>query len=193
MNREEMLKELKTIDLRAIPTVVTMDMGLQYDYATSEGAGAGFGGMGDWPAHMFNPIQNEQWHMIRKAIKENALAVSDLKGTGLDDFLGNVKTISDEDKIIPSKVLEELLTLPEDHADAFFCMFDAGLWYDKYADKPEFFTSEKELKEAFIKRYVDDLARWEEMDDEELMDWYNRLHDEMEEFTIYTYDLEEQG
>ena len=97
MNREEMLKELKTIDLRAIPTVVTMDMGLQYDYATSEGAGTGFGGMGDWPAHMFNPIQNEQWHMIRKAIKENALAVSDLKGTGLDDFLGNVKTISDED------------------------------------------------------------------------------------------------
>lgn len=30
MNREEMLKELKTIDLRAIPTVATMDVGLQY-------------------------------------------------------------------------------------------------------------------------------------------------------------------
>ena len=46
MNREEMLKELKTIDLRAIPTVATMDMGLQYDYATSEGAGTSFGGNG---------------------------------------------------------------------------------------------------------------------------------------------------
>ena len=192
MNREEMLKELKTIDLRAIPTVATMDMGLQYDYATAEGAGTGFGGMGDWPAHMFNPIAKEQWLTIRKAIKENALAVSDLEGTGLDSFLGNVKTISNEEKIIPSEVLEGLLILPEDHADAFFCMFDAGLWYDKYADKPEFFTSEKELKEAFINRYVDDLTRWEEMDDEELIDWYNRLHDEMEEFTIYTYDPEEQ-
>ena len=115
MNREEMLKELKTIDLRAIPTVVTMDMGLQYDYATSEGAGTGFGGMGDWPAHMFNPIQNEQWHMIRKAIKENALAVSDLKGTGLDDFLGNVKTISDEDKIIPSEVLTDWYNRIKNH------------------------------------------------------------------------------
>lgn len=192
MNREEMLKELKDIDLRAVPTVATMDMGLQYDYATSEGAGTGFGGMGDWPAYMFNSIAKEQWLKIRKAIKENTLAVSDLKGTGLDDFLGNVKTISDKDKVIPSEVLEGLLTLPEDHADAFFCMFDAGQWYDKYADKPEFFTSENELKEAFIKQYVDDLTRWEEMDDEELTDWYNRLHDEMEEFTIYTYDPEEQ-
>ena len=71
-------------------------------------------------------------------------------------------------------------------------MFDAGQWYDQYADKPEFFTSEKELKEAFRNRYVDDLTPWEDMNDEELADWYNRLHDEMEEFTICTYDPEEQ-
>ena len=52
MPRKEMIEYLKTIDVRAKPTIITDDMGLQYDYVTAEGAGTGFGGMGDWPVHM---------------------------------------------------------------------------------------------------------------------------------------------
>ena len=93
VNREEMIKELKSIDLRAIPTVATMDMGLQYDFITSEGTGTGFGGMGDWPAHMFRPKDLKLWQKIREDIKNNKLAVTDLEDTGLDVFLENVNTI----------------------------------------------------------------------------------------------------
>lgn len=188
MTREELLKELKSIDLHAMPTVVTMDMGLQYDYATSEGAGTGFGGMGDWPAYMFESIEKEKWIRIRARIKDNTLMAEDLKGTGLDVLLDKVHSINYE--IVPSEVLKGLLDLPEELTGSYFCFFDAGQWFDQYAEKPMFFTSDKELKEEFISRFVDDLTKWEEMDDDELKNWYERLQDEMSDFAIYTCDPE---
>ncbi len=185
MNREEMIGELKKTDLRAIPTVITMDMGLEYDYATTEGAGSGFGGMGNWPMHMFGPIEKEQWMKIREAINDKTLEISDLKGTGLVGFLVQVKTINYE--INPTEILKGLTSLPEDQTNVFYCFFDTGLWYDG-TEKPEFYTSEKELKEKFIDHYVSDLTRWEEMNDDELKHWYGRLQNEMEVLPICTYD-----
>lgn len=189
LNREKMLTELKNIDLRAIPTVATMDMGLQYDYATSEGAGTGFGGMGDWPAHKFMPIRKERWLRIREGKKNNSLTAADLEGTGLDIFLEKFNTINYE--VIPSEALKGLLNLSEELSGPFYCFFDDGLWYDEHAERPVFFTSEKELKAEFISRFVDDLTKWEEMDDEELTQWYERLQDEMAEFAVCVYDSEE--
>ncbi len=190
MTRDELLKELKSIDLHAIPTVATMDMGLQYDYATSEGAGTGFGGMGDWPAYMFEPIEKEKWSGIRESIRNNTLTVENLEGTGLDEFLSKVSTIDYE--IVPSEVLKGLLDLPEDLTEPYYCFFDAGQWYDQYAEKPVFLTSERELKEAFISSFVNDLTRWEDMNDDELKEWYDRLQDEMAEFAIYSFDPKEE-
>ena len=177
MTREELLKELKSIDLHAIPTVATMDMGFQYDYAISEGAGTGFGGMGDWPAYMFEPVEKELWLSIRESIRNSTLTMDDLEGTGLDGLLGKVNSINYE--IVPSEVLKGLLDLPEDLAEPYYCFFDAGQWYDQHAEKPIFFTSEKELKDEFISRFVDDLTRWEDMDDDELKEWYERLRDSL--------------
>lgn len=133
MTREEMLSELKAINLHAVPTVATMDMGIQYDYATSEGAGTGFGGMGSWPAHMFSPIGEERWLKIRKEIKNHSLLVEDLEGTGLDVFLGKVNPVKGE--TIPSDVLQSLLVLPEKLTKPFYCFFDDGIWYDEWAEK----------------------------------------------------------
>ena len=51
MNRDELLKQLHNIRVAAQPTVITPDMGLRYEYVTSEGYGEGFGNMGDWPVY----------------------------------------------------------------------------------------------------------------------------------------------
>lgn len=189
MTREQMMiEELKSLDLRAIPTVVTMDMGLQYDYATSEGAGSGFGGMGNWPIHLFNPINGKQWLSIRECIRNKTIALEHLKNTGLDVFFQSIPTLGEE--VVLSEVLEDLLNLPENLINKYYCLFDTGIWYAK-GDNPVFFTSEYQLKDAFIVRYVNDLTRWEDMDDEELVGWYNRIHDEMTELPVYTYEPEE--
>lgn len=57
--------------------------------------------------------------------------------------------------------------------------------------KPLFFESEEELKVEFADRYVDDIKRWDEMDDDELTGWYNRLQDDMSDFAICVYDSKE--
>lgn len=58
MTRNEMLRVLKNVEFCAIPTVATFDMGLQYDYVTSNGAGTGFGGMGSWPIYEISSVNN---------------------------------------------------------------------------------------------------------------------------------------
>ena len=189
MTREQMIEELKSLDLRAIPTIVTMDMGLQYDYATSEGAGSGFGGMGNWPAHVFNPFNEKQWLSIREAIRNKTIALEHLKNTGLDVFVQSIPTLGEE--LVLSEVLEDLLSLPENLINKYYCLFDTGIWYAK-GDNPIFFTSEKQLKDAFIDRYVNDLTRWEDMDEEELVGWHDRIHNEMAELSVYTYEHEEK-
>ena len=187
MTRDQMINELKLLDLHAIPTVATMDMGLQYDYATAEGAGTGFGGMGNWPAHKFNCVSGEQWSVIRKGIKNKNLILEQLKGSGLDAFVREIQTLDEE--IVLSEVFEDILNLPEKPIGDYYCLFDTGVWYAK-GDNPSFFSSEESLKEAFVDRYVDDLTYWEDMDEDELTSWYERIQDEMAEFPLYTYDPE---
>ncbi len=181
-----MIAELKSIDLRAVATVATFDMGLQYDYITSEGAGTGFGDMGGWPAHILRPIGAEQWHRIRNAIKESALSYEDLEGTDLAPFVDNIHSMKELDI---NEALEGILELPEDINEAFYCFYDTGTWYDSL-EKPMFFTSEAEVKEEFISHYVGGIEPWEDMTDEEIENWYERLNDDLQSFGFVAYDDE---
>lgn len=183
MSREEMINLLRKIDVCARPTIATEDMGLQYDYATSEGAGTGFGGMGDWPVHLFNPIKPEEWSQIRSAIQRGSLSEQNLKGTELMAFYDGIHTLQ---PIVLSELFKGLLTLPDSLTQSFYCLYDRGKWYDRL-DNPRFFLSEQEVKEAFKREYVFDITPWETMTDDELEEWVDRVQTEMSEFPVYTY------
>ena len=187
MSREEMINSLRKIDVCARPTVATEDMGLQYDYATSEGAGTGFGGMGDWPVHLFHPIIADKWNRIRLAIKNGLLSEEHLRGTELFAFVENINTMG---PLVLSEVLHDLLTLPEVLEHPFYCFFDQGKWYTQM-DNPRFYLTEQEAKRAFISEYVFDVKSWENMDDDEIKKWYDLVHGKMSEFPAYSYDVDE--
>ncbi len=185
MTREQMLNELKKIDLRAIATVATEDMGIQYDYANSEGSGTGFGGMGSWPAHIIRKMDGEKWKAIRSAIKESRLQEEDLEGTDLSPF---VDDISSRKGFELSDALSGLMELPDVVDAPIYCLYDQGMWYE-HTDKPQFFVDEAAFKKAFADAYVDFIRPWEDMGDEELEYWYDRLQDDLEEFDYVTYDM----
>ena len=83
MKRDEMLNKLHSIRVGAQPTVITNDMGLQYEYVTKEGHGEGFGNMGAWPTYRLENISTEVLNRIKKKIQTRALVEEDLQGTDL--------------------------------------------------------------------------------------------------------------
>ena len=93
MKREEMIAKLKSAVIRVIPVLITMDMGLQYDYVTAEDAGTGFGGMGSWPVHLFYFMELEKWRQLRSAIQDGSLSDEHLKGTELAAFIDSISTM----------------------------------------------------------------------------------------------------
>ncbi len=59
MTREEMLAKLKVIEPTACPTVMTYDMGLQFEIMNSTGASTNLGNIGDWPLWKFPRLTEE--------------------------------------------------------------------------------------------------------------------------------------
>ena len=60
---------------------------------------------------------------------------------------------------------------------AFYCLFDA----ESGEEAPQFFPSLEALEEAFAQRYCTSLTPWEDMSDEEMDEWIDRLSDDLEE------------
>ena len=173
MTREEMISALRAAGVRAIPTVATYDMGLQYEYITPEGAGTGFGGMGQWPLWKFSAIPVEQWMQIKQSLDDETLSIEGLDGTGLDGLFDAIYTF---DKLDPSDVFAELSDI-DASAGTFYCLFDAGMMY---CERPQFYATQEEAIKAFAGAYCNDVESWDGMDDDELTEWYGKLSDELD-------------
>lgn len=68
MTREEMIKKLENAAFCAVPVMMTMDMGVQYDFITPEGAGSLFGTLGEWPAYCVQVVEESKWRRIREKV-----------------------------------------------------------------------------------------------------------------------------
>lgn len=187
MKRDEYLEKLKSVSFCALPTVATMDMGLEYDYVCEEGAGTGFGGMGSWPAYMISGIETSRWTRIKKKVEEKELSQNDLEGTELGIFIesifenyygGQIRELEIND------LLHNLIILPDILPETIYILFDmGGVGYEGH--RPEFYISEDEMKEAFKSQYCSYFQAWEDMDDEELELWYSRLDTEFDSFPCF--------
>ena len=140
MNRSEMISHLSQIGLRAVPTVMTYDMGLQYDYITTRGAGTSFGGMGRWPLWHFSAMDKAKWDAIVSHIKEDCLTHHDLLGTEFELFVDNVALLG-EDTVDYVRFFSGLLDMKWPVKD-FYCLYDNGIWYDSRSSIPIFKSSE---------------------------------------------------
>ena len=152
MKRDEMLNKLHSIRVGAQPTVITNDMGLQYEYVTKEGHGEGFGNMGAWPTYRLENISTEVLNRIKKKIQTRALVEEDLQGTDLYLFYRQVFDIPRPESYIPeiNDFFENLLSVSLKSDGLLFIMCDACQW------KPEayFYSTYDELEQAFADCYV---------------------------------------
>ena len=179
MKREELINKLSEITVVATPMVKTMDMGLQYDYITSTGAGTSLGLMGDWPVYRINEIAPDQWKTIRDKIRYRTIKESDFIGTGIEEIINNLHAIYgnqyDEYYGDTATVFEKMLSLPESFPTECYCLLDI---YTP-GEKPEFFAEKNKLQIAFKDKYCKDIIKWEDMSDDEINDWAARLEEDL--------------
>lgn len=184
MNREEMLKRLYSLSFCATPTVKTMDLGLEIDFVNSEGAGTVLGEIGEWPAIKLRRIENPQWGVILDKIKSKTLTLSDIVGTDLGRFVNDLMEFCDEDCNDLSENLAGLLGLRDPIGPVFYCRYDLMSW----DEKPFFFANESDFLDDFEAFYCQDIIEWDDMGDEELKYWFDRIEDEFSEFQYISYD-----
>lgn len=182
LRKKEIISELKKTSFCAVPTVQTFDMGLEYDYINSEGAGTGSGNMLSWPAYKIRKIGDEQWGIIQSKISDSTLSINDLVDTDLF-ALAEIFTQANCVKYHNlADLFHDLCDFPKCLSGDFFCLFDDVSW----AWRPEFYSSEKEFLCRFEDKYCGGQIAWEDMGFDELEDWLSRRQDDLSEFPYNT-------
>ena len=189
MTREEMLDKLHKIRLGAQATVATMDMGLQYEYVTSEGYGESFGGMGEWPAYRLEGTSLSKFEIIKAKIRDKTLTLFDLENTDFKLFYNHVFCVDRPEEYIPaiSDFFEGLQSVLLSQEGTIYALCDSLQW------KPTayFFGTYNELETEFLIQYVYDIEEWENLEDEDLKNWIERLEHELNSIPFITFHEEE--
>ena len=192
MTKTDLIQALSQVSFCAIPTLITEDVGLQYDYITPEGAGASLGNMGEWPAFKLHNIPRERWIELKNKVTNDVLTEADLEGTELGVLFENLHYAYGElyNRFYPSvsSLFKGILSLPDDLPEYFFCRFDCGSW----GDKPVFFADEKSFLEDFKAYYCEYITKWEDMSVDELQNWLDRTNDDLDMFPYNVFSEEEE-
>ena len=175
MTRENMIAELSKKIVRATPTVYTYDMGLQFDFVTPEGVGTCLGSVGEWPIIFLKGIEKERWLEIRKKIEEGLVNIEDFQDTSLEPFANAVENFSQGYDGKLAETFKELRELPEELPETFYCLYDIKGW----EPCPLFYTSLEDLLKAFRAEYCGGPIAWEDLSDDEIKEWYDRIEDDL--------------
>lgn len=170
MNRQEMLDILHSVKFELIdPPSSWEDIGFTEREIWVNSQGYGYI-MCDEPTYRGDVlgVDKEKWTIIRNKLKERTLAFEDIEGTSLVELLDTISfgEYCEDDDLCD--YLEGLLELPEAQLDAIFFLQTFDGW--------EFFDSE-EVRDNMLERDGCDYE-WDELSDEMLAEWINRLLDE---------------
>ena len=113
--------------------------------------------------------ESEKWVYIREKLSTADLSVEDIKGTDLLDLLKEITYGDfDEDCDNPCDYLKDLLSLPAEGLQWIYAMDTFDGW--------QFFATEEDFKKAYERDWCD--VSWDELSDEMLLEWIDRLTDE---------------
>lgn len=190
MTREEMLNKLHSIDIGAQATVATMDMGLQYEYVTNIGWGENFGSMGDWPAYELHGISNTILTTIQNKIRDNTLSLDDFFGTDLEKFYNYVFCVDRPPEYCSSicDFFKNITRISSLTNDTIYVLCDARAW------EPEalFFNSYDELANEFIEQYGYGFEEWEDLTDNELAEWIEKIDNELSGISLIEFNSDDE-
>ena len=172
MTREEMLKELHSLDCRIFWPSSWDDIGFTEHQIWVNSEGYGYFSC-DEPNIVYKAkcIPTEKWKMIRAAIKNGLLSHDDIVGTSLADMY-----FFEDEESFSNEWINQLLSLPEVLGAFYFCA--------DTCDGPRFFYTEEELLDYLKRDWCD--TCWNDLDDETLDLWITRLHEGALEWDIYT-------
>lgn len=77
-----------------------------------------------------------------------------------------------------------LLNLPGEITTPFYCLHDL---HDP-SDIVEFFQLEGDLRNAFHRKYCSNVSLWDDMTNEELEEWIERLNEDFQLFPLTSYN-----
>lgn len=185
MTINEMLQKLKSIKRTAHPTVMTYDMGLQFDIMDSTGAETNLGNVGDWPLWKFKRLNQEEIENISEKINNKTLKVEDFVGIEIEPFIETI--ISQYKEIKLYEVIKDIVKYPySNEIPDFFVYCDTKSW----SFELEIFGTENEIIEDFYKRFSI-YTKWEDYDDDELANYITEIEENGEGVCFYRANDEE--
>ena len=174
MTKEEMISKLHAIKPTAFPTVITDDMGLQFDVITPTGAYTYLGAIGDWPAWYFNRLDEQVIALLENKLQNNEkFSSEDFSNTDIYSFVKKLETI---DGINLTESLKEIFNYPISDKNNFIYIYcDLGQW------KPEvrFYDTEMDFSKAFFNLFPGNQT-WDILDENAIESYYEELQEHEE-------------
>lgn len=169
MTKEEIVSKLNKIKSTAFPTVVTTDMGVQFDVITPTGAYTYLGAIGDWPAWCFNRIDEKVTGLLKSKLQNNEkFSSNDFFNT---DIYLLAKKLEKVDGVDLTEYLKDIVNYPYSDKNKFVYVYcDLGQW------KPEvrIFDNEMDFSEAFFNEFPGSQT-WDILDANAIESYYEAL------------------
>ena len=164
-----MLEKLNSINVGVELVALTSEDALECTYVTSEGTGYEWRSLYDWPTcAIIKNVSTELFNKVKEKLARKTLSFLDIKGTSLEQFyFGEQISIGDF-----FSNMQEIDTI-----------YNNELYALSIGEKVYFYDNYKSFETAFKKNYAICDTYWENMSDEELEEWINRLDNE--EWNIY--------
>ena len=182
MTREEMLSRLHGIEPGVELVALTSEYALERTFVCGKGFSYDWVSFDDpWPAIKITDITCEQLQKIKNKLSLGILSADDLKGSQLLTMYNSF----DNDISIQDAFgnLRDVMLNENDELYVFCDMCDRGIKY-------RFFSNYNTFAKAFeeIYMYVD--TKWEDLSDDDLVSWTERLEYEFDSIPLCEYDAD---
>ena len=182
MTREEMLNKLSNINPGVELVALTSEYAIERTFVCGKGFAYDWVSFDEpWPAFKISDLTNSRLDLIKEKLRNRSLSYDDLKGSQLLHLLK--KCASDVDICDICIGLQDVVLEKEN---------DLFVLCDVYTDSPTyaFYSDYMLFVKAFEEQYICVDTEWQELGDEDLMSWIERLENEFSCIPLCEYDTE---
>lgn len=186
MNREEMLNKLHSIKPGVRLTVLPDEYALECDYVTRFGNYYEWIGMNDWPVVMISKLQREEFESIKTKLQTGSLALDDIRATQISNlYLAYYN--EDADPKWLNKALSSLITIDLNQDGELYVIVDATGSETSFS----FYSDYDSMATAIENKYATCVTPWDNMSDDALSAWIERIEEYYDGIPYGFYDDED--
>ena len=125
---------------------------------------------------MFRSFSKKQWETLREHTESKKLSWKDINQTELRAMLSALEESMSDTNDGVSVLLVDLLRLPDlPEGTPIYALFEPSDYRQGFGEPPSYYQTIDELAGEFERRFVTNYTAWEDLDDEEMETWFNRL------------------